>query len=168
MIKTRTGRAVRQLQSQTKDRDRDLQELRERLQMGLKLGGLIQAKAIGQAWLEMTTAPEIHQWLEQIVRELNIEIDRPRLIAEKECRDRLKKQLGFLNHLHKAEIRDLFQEGLAADRVISESLGLTTPWHRQLEQERQCRHEELKRKRIEQEQARRNGEHVHGRWLISR
>ena len=136
--------------------------------MALKLGGLIQAKAIGEAWLEMTTAPEIHQWLEQIVRELDLEIDRPRRIAEKECRARLKKQLAFLNHLHNAEKRDLFQEGLAADRVINESLGIATQWRRQREQERQCRYEELKRKRIEQEQARRNGEHVHGRCLISR
>jgi hypothetical protein len=59
-----------------------------------------------------------------------------------------------------------YQEGLEADRVINESLGLATARSKQREIERQQHREQLLRQRIEQDEARRR--EAPGRWLISR
>ena len=163
---------IRRLKAKTRLKDRELKDLRDRLQMALELGGPKQVLDWGNARLAMVMTPESRDYLLDVLDGVQRDIQRPMREAEKQLHMQLRPRAMLLNMLHKAERRAVFREGIAADRDIEDSIGPTTPFQRHQwanrEQARLEQRQRLVQQRIEQEQARRRGGLVQGRWQICR
>jgi len=167
--------SIKRIQATGAIRERELRCIRDSLQMALELGGPEQVLVWGRARLAMFLDLETRTYLEKILRNVQLDVDRPkreraaqerRLMAAK--RMELRKRLYVIDLLYNAEQKARRREGIEADRIISESLRSNSQQDRKREAERLERREQVLQQRLEQEKARRNGQSIPGRWLISR